>query len=437
MVDHKQHPSGPAPVGQSANDAETAQPGAGERVAKALARAGVASRREVERLIGEGRVALNGQVLTTPAVKIGPKDILTVNGEVVSDAEPTRLWRYHKPAGLVTTHTDPKGRATVFENLPAGLPRVISVGRLDLSSEGLLLLTNDGGLARALELPSTGLLRRYRARAYGQTTQAKLDKLLAGLTVEGVVYGPIEAHLDKAQHRAADPEKKGPANLWITVTLTEGKNREVRRVLESIGLKVNRLLRLAYGPFALGVLAVGAAEEVGPRVIRDLLADHIAPENMPKGDRTAIQPLAAASPDGGRRAAARRDPKLNREGKPVRAATVAPAEDAKPVYKTGWAKPKKRPVITPSKRATRPAGAKKAAAALAGFGRKETQQARPGRSEKPSHGHAEKRADARTGARPGAARTTSGDRSERGPGKSKAPYRATVKGPRPPRKPKR
>jgi 23S rRNA pseudouridine2605 synthase len=397
MVDHTKHPSRPAPAGQSANGGVEA---AGERVAKALARAGVASRREVERLIAEGRVALNGEVLTTPAVKVGPKDILTVNGEVVSDAEPTRLWRYHKPAGLVTTHTDPKGRATVFENLPEGLPRVISIGRLDLSSEGLLLLTNDGGLARALELPSTGLMRRYRARAYGQTTQAKLDKLMTGVTVEGVVYGPIEAHLDKAQHRAADPEKKGPANLWITVALTEGKNREVRRVLESIGLKVNRLIRLAYGPFALGTLAVGSAEEVGPRVIRELLSDHIAPENLPKGDRTQMAPLQPLSPDGGKRAAARRDPKLNRERKA--APTAVAAEPAKPVYKAGWAKPKKRPVIAKSRRPTRKPGVKASAP-------------------EPS-------------ARADAPRSASAKRPEREAGKAK-PYRATVKGPRPPKRP--
>jgi 23S rRNA pseudouridine2605 synthase len=398
MVDHASHPKPPAAAGQSSKDAD------GERVAKALARAGVASRREVERLIAEGRVALNGQVLSTPAVKVGPKDILTVNGEVVSDAEPTRLWRYHKPAGLVTTHIDPKGRATVFENLPDGLPRVISIGRLDLSSEGLLLLTNDGGLARALELPSSGLIRRYRARAFGHTSQAKLDKLMSGVTVEGVVYGPIEAKLDKAQHRAADPEKKGPANLWITVALTEGKNREVRRVLESIGLKVNRLIRLAYGPFALGTLPVGAAEEVGPRVIRELLAEHIAPENLPKGDRTVMTPLQAASPDGGKRAAARRDPKLNRE-KPARAA-AAPAEAAKPVRKAGWAKPKKRPVIAHGKRPTRAPGVKAAPTS-------------PLAADKP---------------RRAGAGQDAGKRTDRNEGKSK-PYRATVKGPRPPKRP--
>ncbi len=401
MVDHAKHPSRPGSAGQSANGAAPELANAGERVAKALARAGVASRREVERLIAGGRVALNGEVLTTPAVKVGPKDILTVNGEVVSDAEPTRLWRYHKPAGLVTTHTDPKGRATVFENLPEGLPRVISIGRLDLSSEGLLLLTNDGGLARALELPSTGLLRRYRARAYGQTTQARLDKLMDGVTVEGVLYGPIDAHLDKAQHRAADPDKKGPANLWITVALTEGKNREVRRVLESIGLKVNRLIRLAYGPFALATLPVGAAEEVGPRVIRELLSEYIAPENLPKGDRTATQPLPAQSPDGGKRAAARRDPKLNREGKPARAAATAAVEDAKPVYKTGWAKPKKKPVIAKSKRPTRAPGVKASAAEPSA------------RTDKP--------------------RKVAPKAVDPGAGKAK-PYRATVKGPRPPKR---
>jgi 23S rRNA pseudouridine2605 synthase len=431
MVDHKKHPTRPAPAGQSPNGAEAQSPvspsrDAGDRVAKALARAGVASRREVERLIAEGRVALNGEVLTTPAVKVGPKDILTVNGDVVSDAEPTRLWRYHKPAGLVTTHTDPKGRATVFENLPAGLPRVISVGRLDLSSEGLLLLTNDGGLARALELPSTGLMRRYRARAYGHTSQEKLDRLMSGVTVEGVVYGPIEAHLDKAQHRAADPEKKGPANLWITVALTEGKNREVRRVLESIGLKVNRLIRLAYGPFALGTLGVGEAEEVGPRVIREQLADYIAAENLPKGERVAMPILEAASPDGGKRAAARRDPKLNRERKPSlgrSASTTAPIADAKPVYKAGWAKPKKKPVIAHGKRPTRPAGVKAATVDSVAASADNPGRGRP-RTDKPA-----------TASKPGLSRSTSEKRNERPDGKAKGAYRATIKGARPPKRP--
>jgi 23S rRNA pseudouridine2605 synthase len=282
MVEHRNAGKASGPGGQDS--------ARGERVAKALARSGVASRREIERLIAEGRVALNGRVLDTPAVKVEPGDLLTVDGKVVEAAEATRVWRYHKPAGLLTTHSDPKGRPTVFENLPQGMPRVISVGRLDINSEGLLLLTNDGELARALELPSSGWVRRYRARARGRVTQAQLDGLKEGVTVEGVNYGPIEAKLDKA--------KEGPqgANLWITVGITEGKNREVRRVLQHLGLEVNRLIRLAYGPFSLGTLGVGEVEEVGPRVIREQLAGHVAPENMPTGSRVEPLPGAAKKP---------------------------------------------------------------------------------------------------------------------------------------------
>jgi 23S rRNA pseudouridine2605 synthase len=299
-------------------------------VAKVMARAGVASRREVERLIAEGRVALNGTVLTTPAVSVGPGDILTLDGAVVADAEPTRVFRHHKPVGLLTSHNDPKGRPTVFEQLPPGLPRLISVGRLDINSEGLLLLTNDGGLARQLELPSSGWVRRYRARARGRVTQERLDKLKDGVVVEGVAYGPIEARLDKA--------KEGPqgANLWISVALTEGKNREVRRVLEHLGLKVNRLIRLAYGPFQLGVLEPGAVEEVGPRVIRELLADKIAPEALPGGERVQwTAPARTAQPVRRRAVAA--------EGAAPGAQPAAPAEPPrreKKVYKAGWAKAK-------------------------------------------------------------------------------------------------
>jgi 23S rRNA pseudouridine2605 synthase len=316
---HDPQRSGGVPQGQARSEA-------GERVAKALARAGVASRREVERLIEAGRVALNGQVLTSPAVKVEPGDILTVDGAVVEDAEPARLFRYHKPAGQVTTHKDPQGRPTVFDALPAGLPRLISIGRLDLNSEGLLLFTNDGGLARALELPATGVMRRYRARARGRVTQERLDKLREGVTVEGVRYGPVEAHLDKA--------KEGPqgANLWITVTLSEGKNREVRRVLESVGLTVNRLIRLSYGPLALGTLAVGQIEEVGPRVLREQFADHVAPANLPKGDRPQFVAPAAQAPSRARtpgaRAAAGGGGGADRPAAP------------KKVYKAGWAKAK-------------------------------------------------------------------------------------------------
>ena len=323
MVDHAFDPIAGSDAGQDTS---------GDRVAKVLARAGVASRRDVEKLIAAGRVALNGQVLTTPAVKVGPDDVLTVDGAAVGEAEPTRVWRYHKPTGLVTTHRDPKGRPTVFEHLPEGLPRVISVGRLDLNSEGLLLLTNDGALARALEMPSTGVVRRYRARARGHTTQAKLDTLLSGITVEGVQYGAIEAKLDKAKEGGTG------ANLWITVTLSEGKNREVRKVLEALGLIVNRLIRLSYGPFQLGTLEAGEVEEVGPRVIREQLAEHIAPESLPSASRR-IQPLKPRAAEERAEGAPRRAG----PGAPRKASSAAPAP-AKPKteYKPGWAKPKKR-----------------------------------------------------------------------------------------------
>jgi len=346
MVDHPRNPNARRPPRQAPavkpkaetpprvaaveNDSAPDEAG-GERVAKALARAGVASRREVERLIAEGRVSLNGRTLDTPAVKIGPGDILSVDGAVVGAAEPTRVWRYHKPSGLVTTHRDPAGRPTVFDGLPAHLPRVISIGRLDLNSEGLLLLTNDGALARALELPSSGWVRQYRARAYGRTTQAQLDTLKDGVTVEGVVYGPILARLDKVQRKAGAPAESS-ANVWISVSLTEGKNREVRRVLESIGLKVNRLVRLAYGPFALATLATGQVEEVGPRVIREQLADFIAPENLPTG-------ISTAGPKAAVRATSRQSAGASAE--PIVGAEPAP----KKVYKAGWAKPK--PNINP------------------------------------------------------------------------------------------
>jgi 23S rRNA pseudouridine2605 synthase len=237
----------------------------GERIAKFLARAGVCSRRDAERLIAEGRVRLNGRVLDTPAVKVTDRDRVEVDGKAVSAREPTRLWRYHKPAGLVTTHRDPAGRPTVFQNLPAGLPRVVSVGRLDLNSEGLLLLTNDGELARRLELPANGWLRRYRARAFGRVTQSELDELKNGVTVAGVRYGPIEAKLERGQG----------ANAWISVAISEGKNREVRRVLDALGLKVNRLIRVAYGPFQLGTLQPGMVEEVPRRALKDALGEQL------------------------------------------------------------------------------------------------------------------------------------------------------------------
>jgi len=318
--------------------------GDGARVAKMLARAGVASRRAVERLIEDGRVALNGEVLTTPAIKVRPDDILTVDGKMIDAPESTRVFRYHKPTGLMTTHNDPKQRPTVFSALPRDLPRLISVGRLDLNSEGLLLLTNDGALSRALEMPNNAWVRRYRARAFGDTTQAKLDKLKDGCTVEGVRYGPIEARLDKAQEKAG-----GGKNIWITLSLSEGKNREVRRVLESIGLKVNRLIRLSYGPFALGTLLPGQVEEVGPRVIRELLEGIVAEENMPKGDKPQFigvaDPLKAVGTAGGGDMQRRGVPRTNKAVQSSILIVEEKVEEEKFVRKPGWAKPKKKPAI--------------------------------------------------------------------------------------------
>jgi 23S rRNA pseudouridine2605 synthase len=231
----------------------------GERIAKWLARAGVASRRDAERLLAEGRVRLNNTPVTHPATFVVAGDTVQVNGAVVDSPERTRLWRYHKPDGLMTTHRDPQGRATVFDKLPPHMPRVVSVGRLDLASEGLLLLTNDGELARRLELPATGWIRRYRVRVHGRPDPKALTGLARGVTVAGVHYGPIDAGLDSV---------KGD-NAWLTVALREGRNREIRRVMAHLGLPVTRLIRTSYGPFQLGTLPRGAVEEVPARVLRD------------------------------------------------------------------------------------------------------------------------------------------------------------------------
>ncbi len=243
-----------------------AEPREAERVAKVIARAGLGSRREIEEWILAGRVAVNGEILESPARTVTGEDKITVDGAPLPDKERTRLFLYHKPKGVVTTNYDPEGRPTLFEILPGGLPRLVSVGRLDLNTEGLILLTNDGGLSRVLELPETGWLRRYRVRAKGDITQDKLDALIAGVTVDGVHYGPIEAKLDRVQG----------ANSWLTLALREGKNREVRNVLGSLGLDVNRLIRLSYGPFQLGELPQGEVEEVRTRVLADQLGEALA-----------------------------------------------------------------------------------------------------------------------------------------------------------------
>ncbi len=243
----------------------------GERIAKWLARAGIASRRDAEKLLGEGKVRLNNAVVSHPATFVSPGDLVTVGGRLVDAPERTRLWRYHKPDGLVTTHRDPEERPTVFQRLPPGLPRVVSVGRLDLNSEGLLLLTNDGALARRLELPSNGWLRRYRVRVFGQPAPAELAKLAGGVVIEGLRYGPIDAALDS---------RKGD-NTWLSVSLREGRNREVRRVMTHLGLSVSRLIRVAYGPFQLGLLPVGTVEEVPGKVLREQLPAEAPPPARP------------------------------------------------------------------------------------------------------------------------------------------------------------
>ena len=241
-----------------------------ERIAKVMARAGLCSRREAEEWIEAGRVSVNGEVLTSPARDVSDRDAILVDGKPLPTRERTRLFLYHKPRGLVTTAWDPEGRPTVFQNLPKGLPRVVTIGRLDINTEGLLLLTNDGGLARVISLPDTGWLRRYRVRAYGNITQPDLDALRGGIEIDGMRYGPIEAELQREQGD----------NVWLTLGLREGKNREVKRVLEHLGLQVNRLIRISFGPFQLGDLEEGAVEEVKTRILQEQLGPELAAEGQ-------------------------------------------------------------------------------------------------------------------------------------------------------------
>ncbi len=252
----------------------------GDRIAKVLARRGVGSRREVERMIEAGRVEVDGKKLTSPALNVTGSEAITVDGKSVSEPEPARLWRYHKPAGLVTTNSDEKGRQTIFDALPVDLPRVMSIGRLDLTSEGLLLLTNDGELKRKLELPSTGWLRKYRVRVNGEVKDEDLEPLRKGLTVEGTNYQPMSVTLDRQQGK----------NAWITVGLREGKNREIRRAMEFVGFPVNRLIRVSYGPFRLGDIKRGDVLEIPRRVLRDQLG--MAEDAPPEKKAEKRKPIA-------------------------------------------------------------------------------------------------------------------------------------------------
>ena len=275
----------------------------GQRIAKLMARAGLASRREAEAWIGAGRVAINGAVITSPAVNVGASDTVTVDGKPLPRPERTRLFLFHKPRGLVTTTSDPEGRPTIFTALPKHLPRLVTIGRLDFNTEGLLLLTNDGGLARVLEHPQTGWLRRYRVRALGSVTQAQLDTLRDGITVDGIHYGPIEATLDRVQ----------TSNVWISFAIREGKNREVRNVLGHLGLQVARLIRVSFGPFQLAELAEGAVEEVRTRVLREQLGKKIA--DLAGVDFDA--PVAPGEPDSSRRPPQHSERRATGEGRPA------------------------------------------------------------------------------------------------------------------------
>lgn len=289
----KHNPKTQTPRGQRGDDADWAD--GGERIAKYLARAGVASRREVERMIEAGDVRVDGVKLSSPAFKVTGRELIKVGRRTIQAPEPTKLWRYHKPAGLITTTTDPAGRRTVFDELPKSLPRVVTIGRLDLTTEGLLLLTNDGELARNLELPKNAMERTYRARAHGTVTPEKLDALAKGITVEGVDYQPITAILDR----------ETGANSWLTVTLTEGKKREVRRALESLDLIVNRLIRVSYGPFLLDTLKPGTVEEVPTELLYEAIGTLMPPPPERTEPRAQERRPAAKSGLGRRRSTGR------------------------------------------------------------------------------------------------------------------------------------
>lgn len=295
------------------------------RIAKYLARAGLGSRREIERMIGEGRVSVAGKVLASPALNVTGAEAIAVDGKPVAGIERTRLWLHHKPSGVLTTNADPEGRPTLFERLPETLPRVVTVGRLDFNTEGLLLLTNDGGLARLLELPATGWLRRYRVRAHGRVTPAQLAELRDGIAVDGVLYGSIEAEIEREQGD----------NLWLQVGIREGKNREVKRVLAHLGLEVNRLIRISYGPFQLAELRPGEVREVRSRVLRDQLGERLLAEAGANMDAPIVErkPRPKPVPEPPNRP-------VRRDDRPVTGRTKKPRARPKPT-RNASGKPKR------------------------------------------------------------------------------------------------
>ena len=348
---------GPSEGSETTGSDTTGADAAGQRLAKRIARAGLCSRRDAERWIETGRVAVNGVVVQSPALNVGPSDTVTVDGKDLPEEQAARLWRYHKPAGLVVSARDEKGRATIFEKLPREMPRVVSVGRLDLNSEGLLLLTNDGDLARKLELPATGWVRRYRVRVHGRVDPARLASLEHGVTVEGVRYGSIRAELEKQQG----------SNAWVSVALTEGKNREVRKVMEHLGYPVNRLLRLSYGPFQLGPLPRGMVEEVSAKVMRDLIGGESRKgqakwaKAKPKPKRpTSRKPLSRPAPEKApERAqdAAPTDAKIAASGKPFRATNPGGVKSSgvkSSGVKSGGVKPGTAKAAPPKSREAKP-----------------------------------------------------------------------------------
>ncbi|CDX39584.1 Pseudouridine synthase [Mesorhizobium sp. SOD10] len=341
-----------------------AAPESGERIAKRLARAGIASRRDAEELIAAGRVKVNGKVLDSPAFNVGANDVIHLDGTEIPPIERTRLFLFHKPAGVVTTNRDPEGRKTVFDVLPSDLPRLMTIGRLDINTEGLLLLTNDGGLARVLELPATGWLRRYRARVHGKVEESALAGLRDGIAVDGVFYGSIEASLDREQG----------TNAWLTLGLREGKNREVKNILGALGLEVTRLIRISYGPFQLGDLPEGHVLEIKGRVLREQLGERLIEESGANFDAEIQKPFSNKPVRGGgpRREDVER-PKFTRDG------------DRRPIGEGGLIKARKRREGSRdealSKLSTKPDRA---------FGERSAKSDRGGFGDKPRSGFGEK-----------------------------------------------